>query len=339
MPPSTDWKEVVPKGEAERFAAYAKKLRDLQAARAKGGSVDRGLHAKPVAGLAAELNVSADLPDHARHGLFATPKRYEAYVRLSNGGGHRGPDSKSDVRGFAIKVLGVPGKKIIEGMEDAKTQDFLLIASHTPPFRHTDEFVALVLAAENPLLLLPRLIGALGFGRAFGLLKSFAAGVKRPFHSFATSPFYTAAPLRYGPYAARLAIFPREEAVPTVVDDPEFFHKDIAARLAKGPIPFDVRVQFFVDESKTPIEDLSKGWDEGAAPFATVATLTLLQQNIDDERGRRIAERVEGFSFDPWHALEEHRPLGNFMRARNHAYRESSILRNASPEPTAATVD
>jgi hypothetical protein len=38
-------------------------------------------------------------------------------------------------------------------------------------------------------------------------------------------------------------------------------------------------------------------------------------------------------SFDPWHAVEELRPLGAMMRARAIAYRESVIERQAAPEP------
>ena len=39
-------------------------------------------------------------------------------------------------------------------------------------------------------------------------------------------------------------------------------------------------------------------------------------------------------SFDPWHAPEDYRPLGNMMRARNPAYRLSTIERQAAaPEP------
>ena len=49
--------------------------------------------------------------------------------------------------------------------------------------------------------------------------------------------------------------------------------------------------------------------------------------------GRRVAELCEGFSFDPWHATADFRPLGNMMRARSHAYRLSTQERRASPEP------
>ena len=51
--------------------------------------------------------------------LFARPGRYRAYVRFSNGASAHQPDGKGDVRGVAIKVLGVAGTKIIPGLETA----------------------------------------------------------------------------------------------------------------------------------------------------------------------------------------------------------------------------
>jgi hypothetical protein len=57
------------------------------------------------------------------------------------------------------------------------------------------------------------------------------------------------------------------------------------------------------------------------------------------ETGRSLAARqklsdyVETLSFDPWHALVEHRPLGDMMRARNVAYRVSTQARKAAAEP------
>ena len=64
-----------------------------------------------------------------------------------------------------------------------------------------------------------------------------------------------------------------------------------------------------------------------------MAKLTLPKQDVASPRGKKVAELIEKLSFDPWHALEDHRPLGNMMRARNHAYRESTQERGAAPEP------
>ena len=63
--------------------------------------------------------------------------------------------------------------------------------------------------------------------------------------------------------------------------------------------------------------------------------MTLPQQDVGSEQGKKLSAWAEPLSFDPWHAQEEFRPLGAMMRARNAAYRVSTMARKASPEPTA----
>ena len=327
---------MVAPDEEQRFTHYAEQLLELQRGRAKGGVTDRGLHAKGQAGVEAEFTVLPDLPEHARHGLFATPATYRAYVRFSNGVGARQPDKKGDVRGAAIKVVGAPGKKIIPGMEDAKTQDFLLIRTPAIPFRDAAEFIGAVTAVGgSPLLALPRIVGNLGFARALKVLGELPKGLNLPMTSFATTRYFSAAPVKFGPYAVHYAITPRApvdvSALPGRSHD--YLGEELAARLAKGPVSYDFGVQFFVDDAKTPIEDASVEWHEGDSPYVTVATLTLSKQAITSPRGKKIADFVEQISFDPWHAMQEHRPLGDIMRARNYAYRLSTKERHAAKEP------
>src|SRR4051812_37346195 len=108
MAPSTAWKEVVPEGEAAKLEGLAEQLRELQRKNAAKREVKRALHAKCHVSARAEFTVLPDLPEHARVGLFATPKTFNAYVRFSNGAGVSRKDSAADQRGVAIKVLGVP---------------------------------------------------------------------------------------------------------------------------------------------------------------------------------------------------------------------------------------
>ena len=84
--------------------------------------------------------------------------------------------------------------------------------------------------------------------------------------------------------------------------------------------------------SISPIEDASVEWKTELLP---VARLTLPIQDRTSARGKRIEEVIEQLAFDPWHARTDLRPLGNMMRARNHAYRASTRARKAAPEPTA----
>jgi hypothetical protein len=64
-----------------------------------------------------------------------------------------------------------------------------------------------------------------------------------------------------------------------------------------------------------------------------VGRLTLRQQDVTAEEGKKTASLIEELSFDLWHALSEHRPLGAMMRARKHAYYASTQGRTTRPEP------
>lgn len=335
MAPSTDWKERSDPGETERFERYAKQLRELQQKRAAGRPALRGLHAKGNLGAEAELTVLPDLPEPFRQALFARPATYKAYVRYSNGAGALQNDKKPDVRGIAVKVVGVPGKKIIPGMESAPTQDFLMIRASSQPFKNADEFVPFVLAMANPATALFKLLGLFGFGKLTKLMPQLLRGLGAPMGPLAATPYYTALPLRFGPYAARLNLQPHDKdaAAPRPPPSAQYLGDELATRLEQGPVTYDLRVQLFEDEARTPIEDASVDWPESVAPYTTVARLTLLQQDVRSERGKRVGEFIERLSFDPWHALEELRPLGNMMRARNAAYRESTSAREAAREP------
>jgi hypothetical protein len=326
--PSTDWQEVIPEGEPAQLEALAEKVREFQRANARGGKPSRGLHAKGTAGVQGKFIVGDDVPAEAKVGIFAKAGSYRAYVRFSNGAGRAQKDQVGDVRGIGVKLVGVPGKKLIPGLEDAVTQDFLAIRSSTQPFRNADEFVWL-LGAVRPAALLPfKMIGRFGFGRGFKILKRLTAGLAMP--PSLIVPYFSALPIRFGDYAARYALIPVEPESGEKGASADHLHDELAARLAKGPITYDFKVQFFVDETKTPIEDASVEWD---APWVSIAKLTLAKQELDSSRGKNMAAFIEQLSFDPWHAPVEFRPLGNMMRARNHAYRLSTAERKVSPEP------
>lgn len=62
-----------------------------------------------------------------------------------------------------------------------------------------------------------------------------------------------------------------------------------------------------------PVEDASVPWPEELSPHQTVAVLHLPAQDPYSGARRRYADDV--LSFNPWHALEAHRPLGSIMRS------------------------
>ncbi len=316
--------ETIADDEAARFAGYAQELVDIQRARdAKSGKFGRALHVKQHVGAVGELVVTAT----AGAGVFATPgQRYPVYARFSNASSRRQNDKLPDARGFAIKLVGVPGKKLIPGMEQEVTQDFLMLSDPAIAFRDPHEFMIFQRAIKDgPLPLLPRMLAGYGLRRGFQVIGRLLEATK--VSSFATVDFHTAAPIAWGDSAAKLALFPTPSAAPAVA--PATLRDDLTARLEAGPLTWTLRAQLFVDDQTTPIEDTSVAW---SGPWIDLAQLTL--QKRDPARAAEIDARTEQLSFDPWHAIEAHRPLGAIMRCRAATYGPSIQGRKGGPEPT-----
>src|SRR4026208_1621074 len=90
----------------------------------------RQVHAKISGCVKAEFIVP-ELPDHLKVGLFKEAKTYPAWIRFSNGETHVSHDSKKDFRGFAIKIMNVPGKKLDLNHPEITSHDFILLNNKT----------------------------------------------------------------------------------------------------------------------------------------------------------------------------------------------------------------
>ena len=327
MSTSTTWQETVAPDEDTRFAGYAKQLVALQHG---AGGTHRALHAKGHGIFSAKLEIG-DVPAELRHGLAAKPGTFEALVRYSNGASRVQRDKVGDVRGIAVKVLDVPGTKVLGS---GTTQDFLGILSSAIPFRDADEFMRVVWATRSPPLALFRLIGALGPFRPFAVLGKVLKGFKQSAASLATKRFFSAAPIKWGPHAVRFAFTPVENLAAELGKGADFYGEELASRLARAPVVYALQIQLYVDAKTTPIEEASVDWD---APYVDIGKLTIGKQDAASERGKLLRERGEDLAFDPWHAHVAHQPLGNIMRARKVAYFASTQARGATPDP--ASID
>jgi len=100
---------------------------------------------------------------------------------------------------------------------------------------------------------------------------------------------------------------------------------------------FEFRVQLQKDSKAMPIEDASVQWPETApklkpwskkfSPYITVATINIDYNQNKDISSDQARDRCENFSFNPWHTLTAHKPLGRTMRMRRDVYREISDFR------------
>jgi hypothetical protein len=320
---STQWQETVGADEETRFERYGRELVEMQ--RRVGGS-GRALHRNQRLGLRAAFEVLGDLPAHARHGMFATPRRCEAQIRLSNGSALQQADHKPDVRGFAVKVVGVEGPGALGSATHA--QCFLFINTPAFAFRTAEAFMGVVLAAaRGPLPLVGHIIKQHGVIGGLKHARELGKGLGKPFAGFAREAFHSAAPIACGPYAVKLRLMPVGDGAPAARRG-DWGH-DMTARLAKGELRWELQLQFFVDAAITPIEDPTVVWPESESPFVTVARLVAPAQDPDTADGKALGQQIEAGTFDPWLALAEHRPLGEIMRARKVAYFASQQARGA----------
>jgi len=327
MAPSTQWRESVPPGEAGRFASYGQQFAAIQARKSRRYGTGRALHRKQLTAAKGTFEVLADVPDFARHGLFASPQIFEARVRLSNGGMDRAADSTPDIRGFAIRVLGVKGDSAL-GNGPAVSQDFALINQEVFGFPSSAEFVDFVVAASAGMGSLIRFLI-----KRYGLLGGPARLVKlmrtmgKAFSGFATEMHFSAAPIACGPYAVRVRLLPSAGNGPARADAKQNWGADFSTHLRDKDLQWDVQLQPYLDDQRTPIEDASVNWP---SPYATVARLTLPRQDTESSQGKALMAEVEQSIFDPWQALVEHRPLGDVQRARKVVYFESQKGRGAA---------
>ena len=75
-----------------------------------------------------------------------------------------------------------------------------------------------------------------------------------------------------------------------------------------------------------PIEDASIEWPERLSPFVPVARIIIPRQRFDSPEQLAFAGEL---SYNPWHCIPEHRPLGNQSRARRRMYDTLSKLRHS----------
>jgi hypothetical protein len=320
-PPSTAWQERILPDEEAHLKRVADVIGALQRNRSAKFGPGRALHRKQLLATTGTLEVPHGLPEHARHGLFATAGTHRVLARFSNGGPDVQADRVPDIRGFALKIFDTTGPAVLGGVTDH--QDFLMINQDRLPTRDSREFIDFVEAmTRGQVAGLSHLFRRYGLGGGFTRVRDLFAAVGKKFNGFAAERFNTAAPLCCGPYAVKVRLKPVGNPPPST--RAKDIVADLRERLATGPVHWDMELQFFVDETTTPIEDAAKVWPEAETPIVTVARLTL------GAASDAAARRAEAGKFDPWGGLAAHRPLGEVMRARKAAYFASQQGRGAA---------
>ena len=75
------------------------------------GLTRRDAHTKTLACLQAQFIVEPDIPAELKNGIFEFPQTYPAWIRISSASDNIQSDKAKDLRGFAIKIMGVKGQR------------------------------------------------------------------------------------------------------------------------------------------------------------------------------------------------------------------------------------
>jgi len=339
-----DFREDPPTpGENAAIRTIADLIKDTVRRDSPSGTLARrDAHPKHHGCVRAEFRVADEVPADLRHGIFAQPRSYPAWIRFSNGSPRIQPDAKRDQRGMAIKLMDVPGDKILEAERHERTQDFVLASFPRFFITNVAHYVAFSrAAAKKPAFRL--------FGYYFARLpwrlhefRALMASLQRAADVLALR-YWSQTPYRLGPHAVKYSARPIGDPLPpdnrAASASPDFLREVMAERLRAGTATFEFLVQRQADGMS--IEDSTVEWDEARAPFRRVATITIPPQDFESAAQMTLAEQI---SYTPWHSLPEHAPLGGVNRVRRVVYESISRLRhelNGVPrrEPTSLDLD
>lgn len=292
------------------------------------GNAKRDAHPKAHGCVRAEFQVEPQLASSLAKGVFIPGKTYQAWIRFSNGAQDVSlADSKGDVRGMAIKLLGVSGPKLLANEAKANTQDFIMI-DHPVFFANDPQRYLSFIERINSLSMIDKLAipFVLGLRGSMIAYQTTSSKIANPLQA----RYWSAVPYQLGAGTDRQAI--KFSAKPcSIYSDPmpdrpgrDYLRVAMSETLKNG----DVCMEFLVQprtSSGMSVEDSMTEWDESEAAFYKVASIRIPQQDFDTSQQNQLCENL---SFSPWHSLPEHKPLGVVNRMRKLIYEHISQVRH-----------
>jgi hypothetical protein len=287
------------------------------------GDFQRGGNTKTHGIVRGEFVVRDDLPRHMRRGIYAEPRTYRAWVRFSGPGPYITPDI--DDVGFmsiGIKLMGVPGPKLLD--DEKFTLDMFGVSTPTFVTPNTKANARLQhWSYKNaPLFYFLHPRYALDGIMQMLWVKTQSSPLEGEYFSCVPYLLGEGQAMQYS-VRPRLRTRTRVPRLPLRPPD-DYLREAMVATLAKQDVEFDILLQVQTDPFLMPIEDNAVLWPEQLSPRVPAAVLRIPRQTFDSPE-QLAFPRV--LSFNPWHCVPEHRPLGNQSRARLRMYKELSTLR------------
>ena len=274
------------------------------------------------------LSWNRTCPMNTGFGVFKEPQTYPIIIRFSNASEFVESDASGTPRGMAIKIPNVDGERAIEG-DGESSQDFLLVDTPAFIFSAVKDYTILF-ALRRRLKFDPLALLVYFFSYPFQTLRIIKT-IKNKSKNSLIRRYWSMSPFRLGSRAVKFSAKPQDanSSIASMEGDetaPNFLFTRLAESLRDHDAAFDFMVQFQEDPVLMPIEDASVEWEESQSPFRKVATIRIPAQDLDSHEMVEFRNSCEDLSFNPWHTLADHRPLGGLNRLRRAAY-EVSVRR------------
>jgi len=279
---------------------YAQKIVELLQAQTlrlyakKNAKKLRQIHPKMNGCVKAEIIIEPNLAPELRVGMFKEAVSYPAWIRFSNGNTKPLPDQKKDIRGCGIKIMNVPGDKIIGSGTPIGNHDFILMNTKNFVSKKVGHFYRILNVVTTPITIgsiFPKIIAA---ARSLPILLRAAAAKVKIDHPLGISYFSTV-PFGFGDdtRAVKYGLIPAATNRLEYTDarDKDFLRLNMAATLARHEILYDFCVQFQEDPLTMPIENPTVVW---ASPFIKLATVRIPTQVFDTPKQNEFGDNLNG---------------------------------------------
>ncbi len=278
--------------------------------------VERAVFLKPHGCARGRFVVEKYLPTRLRVGLFAKAVEKPMWVRVSSDTVRGTPDSNKNTIGFAVKVMDVPGTKVLAGEEHFETQDFLMQNHHVFFVDTAHDFMEFTEAIF--LNKLPQ------YFAEHPTTKQILDDMDKNVGNVLRIRYFSTTPYQFGDEHAKYSLKPcvdgPDEALPAPLE-PNYLRTRFERDMKAGGACMQLQVQ--LREGEMPLDRATVEWSEEVSKPVTVARL-----HFDEPQDvKALDKECDGLSMTAWHALEAHRPVGSVNEARGFVYKTLADFR------------
>ena len=321
--------ELKPEGEDQITKNISTLLTDHLSEFYNGEEVLRDTHPKDNGCIRGTFKVDQKIAKPYQQGIFQPAAEYPVWMRFSNSVEEITSDHENDFRGLAMKLTQVDiGQRLPKPGDEQRTQDFLFLGHDAFFAANPQEFFDFFDANFNGSRLAFLATHPRGAWNIFKGAKKYKNPLNVKWNSVV--PFALGLPTKTNdgkptyPQVVRYALQTCQKNPGDVTPSDDYLAENLAEQLKHGTGCLDFYIQFQKDPKKNPVENALYQWDEDQTPLIKIARIDIPSQTFTSEAQKQFCENI---SFNPWHGIEEHRPLGGINRARQVVMKDISDFR------------